>query len=776
MALDQESINAQLAQLASHRQRLALLLEQQAKFGAYTPPYVLIDIQEAQSSIRRIKDQLRADRVRVEDEPNDDVQPATVAAPSRLSPQEQRNRRAMLSKVKTIWIEGLLQQSLAKELRIALDLTEQPDAVVLPLNALVQELRHPPRPISAGTPIIKVFDQISGALLILGAPGAGKTTLLLELARDLIARAEEDEGHPIPVVFNLSSWAEKRRSLKEWLVDELNTKYDVSRKVGKEWVWDDTILPLLDGLDEVAAEHRAACVEAINVYRQQHGLVPLAVCSRVADYEALTTKLRLQGAIVVQPLTKQQVDGYLERLGEPFAGVRAALLDDEELLDTPLMLSIVALTYAGKSAVELRAAGTPKERRWHLFDAYTERMFKRRSKETRYTREQTTHWLSWLASRMSWHAQTIFLIEQLQPDWLPAGAAPRWYIVLDRCISGLVVGLGSGLVYGLVGGLVYGPVGLVYGLIVGLVVGLGVSFFGGTSDLETLQQRRITHVLFDALRGFLVFGLVYGPVGLVYGLVYGLGGGLVIWLGGGLLGVLAGKPGIGPRQVIVIERLHWMWRRALRAAMSGLLGGLLGGLVYGVVGGLLGGLAYGLLGGLVVGLVFWLVFGLGYGLLGGLVLALVGGLVGGPVSPANRPNEGIRRSAQSALVGALVGGLVGALVGLVFALVGALGYELSVGLSIVLTGGPVFGLVFGLVSALAFGGYACQSHLVLRLLLSRNGSLPLRLIPFLDYCAERIFLRKVGGGYIFVHRLLMEHFASLYTGQPAAPPSDEATD
>jgi hypothetical protein len=47
-------------------------------------------------------------------------------------------------------------------------------------------------------------------------------------------------------------------------------------------------------------------------------------------------------------------------------------------------------------------------------------------------------------------------------------------------------------------------------------------------------------------------------------------------------------------------------------------------------------------------------------------------------------------------------------------------------------------------------------------MLSRNGSLPLRLVPFLDECAERIFLRKVGGGYIFVHRLLMEHFASLH--------------
>jgi hypothetical protein len=41
------------------------------------------------------------------------------------------------------------------------------------------------------------------------------------LARDLIERAEQDEGHPIPVVFNLSSWAEKQRPLQEWLVHEL---------------------------------------------------------------------------------------------------------------------------------------------------------------------------------------------------------------------------------------------------------------------------------------------------------------------------------------------------------------------------------------------------------------------------------------------------------------------------------------------------------------------------------------------------------------------------
>ena len=51
-----------------------------------------------------------------------------------LDRQQQRNRGAMLTKVKSIWIDGLLEQSLAKELRIALDLAEHPDAVDLPLT------------------------------------------------------------------------------------------------------------------------------------------------------------------------------------------------------------------------------------------------------------------------------------------------------------------------------------------------------------------------------------------------------------------------------------------------------------------------------------------------------------------------------------------------------------------------------------------------------------------------------------------------------------------
>ncbi len=44
--------------------------------------------------------------------------------------------------------------------------------------------------------------------------------------------------------------------------------------------------------------------------------------------------------------------------------------------------------------------------------------------------------------------------------------------------------------------------------------------------------------------------------------------------------------------------------------------------------------------------------------------------------------------------------------------------------------------------------------------------MPWNYARFLDYAAERILLRKVGGGYIFIHRLLMEYFASLEPKKP----------
>jgi hypothetical protein len=52
-------------------------------------------------------------------------------------------------------------------------------------------------------------------------------------------------------------------------------------------------------------------------------------------------------------------------------------------------------------------------------------------------------------------------------------------------------------------------------------------------------------------------------------------------------------------------------------------------------------------------------------------------------------------------------------------------------------------------------------HLILRSLLTISRQAPLNLAKFLDYASERILLRKVGGGYVFLHRMLLEYFANL---------------
>lgn len=81
-----------------------------------------------------------------------------------------------------------------------------------------------------------------------------------------------------------------------------------------------------------------------------------------------------------------------------------------------------------------------------------------------------------------------------------------------------------------------------------------------------------------------------------------------------------------------------------------------------------------------------------------------------------------------------------------------------------------FGL--GLVS---YGGTAVVGHYVLRWWLFQQGILPYpfrdgRLIAYFDGMVGRIFLRRVGGGWVFIHRTLLDFFASLYLDATPAPP------
>jgi hypothetical protein len=241
---------------------------------------------------------------------------------------------------------------------------------------------------------------------------------------------------------------------------------------------------------------------------------------------------------------------------------------------------------------------------------------------------------------------------------------------------------------------------------------------------------------------------------LVGGLFYGLYLALPIGL---IVALVAYHPTITPT-----ERLRWTTtslrrnsrRWFMRAALAAFGASLIVPLSFALILGradLAVDLAFVVLGALPLALIIGVLFG------------LLSGLQTQSYVTPPAPGKAIYMSKRNALLSGLGVGLGVALsVGLVlFALILGLGG----GLINALVFGPPIGLVGGLIvgflTALQRGGGAYLRHHVLRWVLVRTRSIPRDYVAFLDYGTQLILLRRRGGGYEFIHRLLLEHFAAL---------------
>ena len=425
--------------------------------------------------------------------------PITAPLPHHYTHTEAwQNRTRMLRQVRTIWIDGLLSHALHHATAIELCLQDRPDMLANPWRLQVQELDQAPLGPPDGTTIVQVYDRAEGELLILGEPGAGKTTLLLELTATLLQRAELDERLRMPIVFHLSSWAEQRQSLSVWLVEELQTKYQVPRKIGQDRVDTDQVLPLFDGLDEVAKDARSACVQQINDYYQgrlERGSSPIVICCRSEEYAALSTRITLQHAVSILPLTDEQITTYLEQAGEQVKGLQQALNEDAQLHSIarqPLMLNIFMLAYQGANAAEVPTGETRKKIQHTIFARYVERMLQRRGAPD-YPWEQTRQWLTQLAYQLQRSNQSEFYLERMQADWLPDKHSHRF---ASSIVTGCVLLCFFWVAYGLFYGLHFGPcTGLRNGLIVGLYSGgvyVCLEFCYGVAEEVTSKTQTVT--------------------------------------------------------------------------------------------------------------------------------------------------------------------------------------------------------------------------------------------------------------------------------------------
>jgi transcriptional regulator with XRE-family HTH domain len=650
-----------------------------------------------------------------------------------LDPVEARARRDLLTQVQRYWIGAQLDAATEPLPSLTLTLVERPVAVDDPRSVADRPHRGDRRlPADAG--IVDVYRRLGEQLLILGDPGAGKTSLLLQLGKELLSDDCRAASDPMPVVFHLASWASERRPLARWLVDELHRRYGVARRLAERWIEGEQVLPLLDGLDEVADRHRVACVAAVNQFHRDHGQLPIVVCCRTAWYESLGTRLALRGAIAILPLSETEVHRYLNEAGGELAGVQALLGDDwqlRELLTTPLFLSIAAVAYRDRAAAAIGPDGTLAERRRHLLGDYVDTMLRRSPAPAPFPREQTLTWLGWLARTMRGHDQSVFYLDFVQPSWL-AGDAHPWLVTRGVTVAvGLASGLMVGLNWGLDWGVSLGPT--MFALItltIGLLVAVCHGIISHESRIVPAVQLRWS---WAALRRGFVKWLV---IGLAIGVFCGLAFGLVLVL------ALEVRPDVlsGPRSAGAAPTTGSS--TFLRTFATGALSGLVNGTALGVT------------------------IGLAFGLLTGLDTRVgVTGLA---------PGQSVDASRRNAIVGGVVGGAVFGLgyalaYGRGTSLTGPLAHQVAHGLGLSGVYWPVAApndlvvavLLGAMVAGLQRGGGAYLRHRALMTLLVRSGCAPRDYIAFLEYASRLVLLRRRGGGYEFLHRMLLEHFAEL---------------
>jgi hypothetical protein len=602
--------------------------------------------------------------------------------------KDYRLLQSLLKNVKEIWIQDGLEACVFSKILMDLNISQKPNLIKKPFNEstlIIDRSRTDLKEENLTSGFLQRVINNSKSILVTGEPGSGKTTTLLKLLEKLIKKTEQDLNNPIPIVFNLSSWSISRKSISDWLVQELHEKYRVSKSLGNNLVQSENLLLLLDGLDEILSKSdRENCIHQINYFLRNYGQTQIVVCCRTKDYEELSTRLELQAAICINPLTYEQINQHLDTAGVELSGLKELLTQNASLMDlasTPLILSVMSLSYQNIGVGEIQIPSIDKYRQY-LFDLYIDKMLERRALILKKMGFQSTsviqlkYWLSWLAYKMQQQSESIFQIEELQPFWIEN--------LNQRFLYATSMGICSGLIAGAIAGLFF----LDGGWIAVLLSLLTATVSGGL----------LTTVFF----GFIA-------------------------------------PKIQPS-----ETLKWSIKSISKYSWLTLLYGLVCGLCTGLSHEFINWVAYGVPFSIVSGLQV----GFAYGSALGLAFMGLQALRGPTIESKIYPNQGIFQAFGNSLI-FLTGTFIVILPILLIS--GMAVYKALAGV-----------LFIGMILGMSGSGASAYQHFFLRLTLYLNGYIPWNYARFLEYASALIFLKRVGGGYIFVHRLLLEHFAEIY--------------
>ncbi|MEM8862315.1 MAG: NACHT domain-containing protein, partial [Chloroflexota bacterium] len=681
----------------------------------------------------------------------------------------QLNRSNLLNIVEDAWVNGVLKNSLGLKqgsLDLPLDTSTH-----LPAGRLVA---HQPdqvdQPVAGAQNLMGLFEASGRSLLILGAPGSGKTITLLQLLEQLIWAARADLERKIPLLFNLSSFGQFKGDFVAWLVDQAHDQYGLKREAVKasidnnnDYIW------LFDGLDEIPDQsgRRSQCVEQINHFMRSSQLPGLVICSRIKDYRELDENLELRHAVVIQPLTNQQIESNLESIGRnDLTEAAQTNWRLREALRSPLLINLLpqAVSPDQTESFAQSSFASISNCKQAILAAYAENILVEDSEPNQKS------WLSFLATNMTQNGFSVFQIENLQPTWLPTEqlfGRYRWWsgfgfgallgFIICLCL-GLGLGLQDYVAIGYEAGIFLGLfAGIAVGIFLGLYLGiLTFTFFGLAGGVSSFFTRNLNLKIQRRNLGAGISLLIAGvfATGLLLAEESELAAGLIVWLAITIgfafsIGQLSAEDKISLSDRLVLIPFSWERLKSFFPVMLAIF------LIFNLVGALSGPiLEFG-------ELTFDLFLSTFIEILPITSVTAALSWIGltkidsRTVVDRLAPGKGVRASLRNSLLMVLLAGIVYGLAGLILDIwYQADGSFLIFTLTLILT-----------LTFTRFGGMSWSQHIALRFVLSRNNLLPFRLVPWLDKMAENGLLRKVGGSYIFRHRSLLEYFVAEHSAK-----------
>ena len=503
-------------------------------------------------------------------------------------------------------------------------------------------------------------------------------------------------------------------------------------------------------------EDRDRCVQKLNQFSRDLG-TEIVVCSRTEDYAQLAKKLEFQAAISIQPLNHYQIEQYLQQASDKTAIIRTIIREDPilgEMAHSPLILSIMTLAYQ-EVEIESLPKGDLDTSRQHLFNTYINKMLGKQIDRLPYPKENILHWLQILSNQMISESQTVFLIEHIQPTWLTNKAQRSLYVILLGVSLAIILAFLFQSIVGFFLNLIDLQAAPVFFVPVSIFLGLfwAVGALNFQDNLVEFRHRLILGFLSGAF--VVIYSRLYSGTLSAASLLSGLAYGIFVVVISAFLSY----------KIYPAESLAWEWEEAKKGGLSGLKWGIWVGLLFGILMGIIDNtllakiwsfgvqsfltetspleLADILIYGWPLIVINGLVFALIFEIFGGVIGGLIGGYTAKRIKARVRPNQGIWQSCQNTLIFSILGAVC---TGVMFGLLG-----------VPILPSGLLGLVFGVITA----GVPCLQHILLRIILTVCGKTPWNYTRFLDFSTRHILLQTVGGGYIFVHRLLLEHFASM---------------